>query len=361
MIKLSIILPLYNVAPYVEKCIRSLETQNILKEDYEIICINDGSQDNCKEIVGKLQQEFPNIILLNQENQGVSQARNNGINRAIGKYLLFVDPDDYINQQVLAEVIQYTEDADLDLAIFGYKIFDVNGNNIYNFQPVFDKTRVISGITLFDEVYRGKAIQDPDRSWAILFKRSFIKKYNLSYIANIPYLEDGELMARVFCLAERASFNGLCFYNRTTRIGSATNSRLFNSDKAINGFFKAAKNLKAFREDVLTLNEQKAFMNQSIVKFTLLPLISCSDRHKLEQYWEIRKRLKKEKSQPLVLESCSPFYEKFGKYFNLSITLFFVVWLLHKIKYSAIKSLASMIKKLSKHLHIPEFQERNAE
>ena len=92
MKSLSIIIPIYNVAPYVERCIRSLEDQDIPKDDYEIICINDGSPDNCREIVEQLQQEFSNIILINQENQGVSMARNNGIDLSEGKYLLFVDP-----------------------------------------------------------------------------------------------------------------------------------------------------------------------------------------------------------------------------------------------------------------------------
>ena len=79
MKRLSIIIPMYNVASYVERCIRSLENQDIPKEDYELICINDGSPDNCKEIIVRLQKEFSNIILIDQENQGVSRARNNGV------------------------------------------------------------------------------------------------------------------------------------------------------------------------------------------------------------------------------------------------------------------------------------------
>ena len=83
-LQLSIILPIYNVAPYVEKCIRSLEDQDIPKDTYEIICVNDGSPDNSQQIVEKLQQEFSNIILINQKNQGVSVARNVGIEKARG-------------------------------------------------------------------------------------------------------------------------------------------------------------------------------------------------------------------------------------------------------------------------------------
>ena len=94
--KLSIIVPAYKVDAYIEKCISSLEDQDIPKEEYEIIVINDGSPDRCSEIVEGLQKEFSNIILINQENQGVSMARNNGIKIAQGEFIMPVDPDDYV-------------------------------------------------------------------------------------------------------------------------------------------------------------------------------------------------------------------------------------------------------------------------
>src|SRR5690606_24149359 len=96
MLRLSIIIPMYNVEPYIERCLSSLQDQDIPMEEYEIICINDGSPDNSREVVIRFQRQNKNIILIDQSNQGVSKARNNGINVARGKYLLFVDPDDYI-------------------------------------------------------------------------------------------------------------------------------------------------------------------------------------------------------------------------------------------------------------------------
>ena len=92
MKRLSIIIPMYNVERYVNKCLLSLEDQDIPMEDYEIICINDGSPDNSREVVIRLQKEFNNIILIDQENQGVSCARNAGINSACGEFVLFIDP-----------------------------------------------------------------------------------------------------------------------------------------------------------------------------------------------------------------------------------------------------------------------------
>ena len=102
---LSIIVPAYKVEGYIERCIRSLEDQDLSKEQYEIIITNDGSPDRCKEIVESLQDEFPNIILINQENQGVSMARNNAMAIAKGKYILPIDPDDYVVPNSFIKII----------------------------------------------------------------------------------------------------------------------------------------------------------------------------------------------------------------------------------------------------------------
>ena len=100
MILLSIIIPLYNSAQWLEKCLYSVLKQDIPLAQLEIICINDGSPDNSASIARGISEEvkaqngFSPIIVLEQENQGPSGARNNGMRHASGKYLMFVDPDD---------------------------------------------------------------------------------------------------------------------------------------------------------------------------------------------------------------------------------------------------------------------------
>ena len=283
---------MYNVAPYVERCIRSLEDQDIPKEEYELICVNDGSPDNCREIVEGLQKEFPNIILINQENQGVSRARNNGIEIASGKYLLFIDPDDYVEANVLNEKINHLTDNDLDVGITGYTILSEDFKIEYKYDPLVNANEVLSGIDYSYRYMTGRTeIRDPHRSWSIFFKTTFIKYNNLYYLPDVPYLEDGELIYRIFCLAKRVSYIAKPFYLRTTRPGSATHSRLFVSDKAIKGFIKAAKNLKEFQRNPSLTSEQITFINQPIIKFSLSPIISCAGIRSFHKIFRVRKQL----------------------------------------------------------------------
>lgn len=102
---LSIIIPVYNVEKYLGECLNSLLSQNIDKSLYEIICINDGSTDGSPYILDKFKQKYPNIIVVHQNNMGVSAARNTGIELANGKYFWFVDPDDFVIYNVLAGVM----------------------------------------------------------------------------------------------------------------------------------------------------------------------------------------------------------------------------------------------------------------
>ena len=102
-----------------------------------MICINDGSPDNCGEILGQLQQEFPNVVLINQEYQGVSMARNNAMAISKGKYLLMIDPDDYVNSNILKNRLNHLIINNLDVGFTGYIILDENITELYRFDPYF--------------------------------------------------------------------------------------------------------------------------------------------------------------------------------------------------------------------------------
>ena len=319
-LQLSIILPIYNVEPYVEKCIRSLESQDIPKNSYEIICVNDGSPDNSQRVVENLQQEFSNIILINQENQGVSKARNIGIKHANGKYILFVDPDDSLQQNCLASLLNYAAKHQYKVVYFGMTIIDINGRTKeIKYKNSYEK--LMDGITLYYAV-RGRKATDPDRSWAILFERELLIENNLFYVPDVPYLEDGEFIARVLCLTKKGSIYNHPYYQRLNRPGSATRSNLFTRKKTINGFILAAKNLENFKETHSLSSKQIGLINGRIVKFVVLAVNSTSKNFKNFNW--IKKELKRNGFLKLDLIGIDPYYKKMGKKYNKSINYLYI-------------------------------------
>ena len=319
-LQLSIILPIYYVEPYLEKCIRSLEDQDIPKDAYEIICVNDGSPDNSQQIVEKLQQEYDNIKLINQENQGVSIARNNGIKTAKGEYLMFVDPDDAIEENCLKRLLEYANINNYEVVYSPFIFVEINGDKnetFYNNRL----EKLIDGPSLYFAV-RGNTIIDPDRSVAILYKRKLIIENNLFYLKDVPYLEDGEFITRVLCMTERGSIYNKPYYLRLNRPGSATRSDLNKQRKSINGFILAAKNLVAYKNRHALNADQKGLINGRVVKFVVLAVHATLKD--IQKFRWLKKELKKNNLTNLALENVDASYTKLGKRYNSSLNWFYL-------------------------------------
>lgn len=122
MVRLSFIVPFYNVEPYVEECIRSLYNQDIPQEEYEVICIDDCSPDNSRVVVELLQKEYSTLRLFcHTENKRQGGARNTGLRVAQGDYIWFVDSDDFIMPNCLGRLLEIAESEDLDILDFDFE------------------------------------------------------------------------------------------------------------------------------------------------------------------------------------------------------------------------------------------------
>lgn len=341
MKRLSIIIPMYNVEPYVERCIRSLEDQDISKDDYEILCINDGSPDDSRGVVMALQNEFKNVILIDQNNQGVSRARNNGLDRATGKYVMFIDPDDYVVSNTLSEILSYTKKYDAEVCFLGYRFINQDGTVKEEILNDKEQNKIFFGI-LASDLSRGDGKVDPDRMWAILFRRSFLNKHNLRYLPDVPYLEDGELISRILCLAKKCVFWGKLFYLRTTRPGSATRSKLFHTKKATDGFIKSAVNLKNFKEYDLLNDEQIGYINKKIVKFIVLSVSSLFHIKSIHRLFYVRNQLKRNNLLMIDLNGVSKSYIKCGERINKSFLAILIFLVVKKIEAKFVRKLRSV-------------------
>jgi glycosyltransferase involved in cell wall biosynthesis len=314
---LSIIIPVYNVASYLEKCIYSLEEQDIAGDDYEIICINDGSSDDSHEIIEQLQKKFSNILLVDQANQGVSRARNNGIERASGRYLLFIDADDFVDTNCFERILKNVREQKAQVSFLGYTILNVDGSVRHRVFYEDYKTKTYKGTEAY-YLARGDGKIDPDRIYAVIFETGFLNSNNLRFLPDVPFLEDGEFISRILSLADRCIFDGYSFYQRTMRPGSAVNSRLFFSEKSTNGFLLAASSLKNFQLKQELDGNQKDFLNQPIAKFVILAIDSSLGRKSYIGFVTTIKNLRKLSFRKVEVKNCNKQYRRYGKAYNLS-------------------------------------------
>ena len=124
MIKISVIIPVYNCKMYLRQCIESVINQD--EKNIEIILVDDGSTDGSSSICEEYAKKDKRITFVHKKNEGVSVARNVGLKNAKGKYIAFVDADDYINPKTYSKAFEHMEKNNLDLLIWNYS-FDKNG------------------------------------------------------------------------------------------------------------------------------------------------------------------------------------------------------------------------------------------
>lgn len=169
--RLSIIVPVYRVEKYLTRCLDSILAQDY--SDFELILINDGSPDRCGEIIDKYCSFDSRIIAIHQKNQGVSAARNMGIQKAKGEYIGFVDPDDYISKNMYKTLIQTIEETGSDIACCNWSnVLDkgsIQPNQISEVSALMLHEEFINH--LFDIPFTILGVV-----WNKLFKRSLIKE-----------------------------------------------------------------------------------------------------------------------------------------------------------------------------------------
>lgn len=175
---LSIIIPVYNAENYLEECLDSCLTQNLPSEEYEIICVNDGSTDSSGEILRRFAAKHSNVQLIEQENGGISRARNAGLDAAQGDYVWFVDSDDYIWNNCLAKLHEKVLCSCADKLVFDYYEFE---DALTDAQYASAKNGTLPHATRM----HGSVI------WDALFRRSFLLANNIRFCDDITvYGED---------------------------------------------------------------------------------------------------------------------------------------------------------------------------
>ena len=179
MTKVSIIVPVYNVEKYLKRCLDSLVNQTL--KDIEIICVNDGSTDGSLAILDEYVRNDDRIVVINQENSGLSVARNNGIGVAKGEYLGFVDSDDWVSEDYFEKLHNSAIQNNAEIAVGG--IIRLHRFNRRKFLT-FDKEIVTSDINLKFEL-----CDMPEKSyvWNKIYKSSKLKEIGLKFEEGIVF------------------------------------------------------------------------------------------------------------------------------------------------------------------------------
>ena len=293
----------------------------MLYNEYEIIVVNDGSPDNSEALVRKLQNEIPNILLINQENAGVSAARNRGIENASGEYLVFIDPDDYVNPNLLKRLYDRAKKDELEILLCGRSIVKPNGEIFHNVGYGKQENQIFNGVDAFYE--KDKPFAVFDTCWGRLYKRELVTKHKINFPEGVVHLEDGVFVRKIFTLAKQVGFENCDFYQVFERPGSASRSKIGLSEKAVNGDIISVRNLLDFKKSYNLTPSQAGIINSSIIKYTLLPLMRAINAKDISSLIKYNKILINEGFNPCALEWVPKnSYLKYAKAYNRSLWLF---------------------------------------
>ena len=221
--KISIIVPIYNVEKYIKKCINSLLNQTY--KDIEIILVEDGSPDNCRNICDEYGAKDKRINVIHQKNEGVSAARNNGTNIATGEYIMYVDGDDYIEKTACEELVKIINKYKADIICFNCNKIDLNGKKIIGkvYANSYTDTGNVDVLTyeqaMIDNLYRNKIRYEP---WNKIYKKELVNKvkFPLGMLA-----EDFATFYKFLQKSNKIVHYDRCLYNYVIREGSTMNKK----------------------------------------------------------------------------------------------------------------------------------------
>lgn len=270
----SVVVPIYNVEPYVEQCLRSIMYQTY--ENLEIICVDDCGQDNSMDIVKTLVKEDSRIkIVRHKKNKGLGGARNTGLKKASGEYMLFIDSDDWIEKDCVEEVVNVMNKTGVDSAWFKAQFWLENEQ----------KTAPMDFCSYFMNLNEGyininenNLSSFPLITWNKAYRRDFLLKHKLGWRENVIY-EDVEFYYKAFTKTSYIYLIDKYFYYYRQRPGSIMQSSLYNDEKSKTAYFVVGEVYKYLIKENLFEKYQNAYYKYAC---EILNSFGASNEEKLE-------------------------------------------------------------------------------
>ena len=244
MIKYSFIVPVYNTEKYLKKCLDSLFNQTY--KDFEIIVVNDGSTDKSSNIISKYQKKYKNIIVINKENEGLSMARNRGVQKSSGKYIIFVDSDDYVSNKLLEEVDKTIDDSDIlrfQIATEDEEYTKINEYHEEGFESMcgYDAFKYLSSYHFVEP------------AWCYVIRKNYYIENKFSFKKGV-YHEDFGLIPYVIYKARKVKSIDFIGYYYIQRNGSIMNNNDYK--KTVKKAFDMLEQYKTMRLFAKNINRK---------------------------------------------------------------------------------------------------------
>ena len=306
--KISVIVPVYNVENYLEKCLNSLVNQTL--QEIEILVINDGSTDNSQKIIEVFQSKFPQKIkTFAKENGGLSDARNFGIDRATGEFLAFVDSDDYVSVTMMEEMYGLAKKHEAEIVICNLQKVDEHGN-------VTQKLRQIPNLPEKIDLEKNFSVFSDISYFACnkIFKRELFdgKRFQKGM-----HFEDIELIPQLLLQCKTLAKTNAFHYQYLERSNSISKS---HTERGLD-ILKAVERVEKAFENSVYFSQQKELKGFQILEgiYTFLAYLAFVKDDKVYRKMSLElKEFSKERNIS-TLEILK--YKRFGKNYLLSLTL----------------------------------------
>ena len=288
MVKVSVIIPVYNVESYLEECLESVINQTL--DDIEIICIDDGSTDNSPSILKKYQKKDSRIKVISQSNHGQGYARKIGLNHALGDFVFFLDADDYILPNTFEKLYENAINNGSDLVIFKFARFK-DGEPINYSIPGFDFDNIFKNVDFNNFTFdyhkvKHYVLNASFAPWTKLYKRKFLNSYDDFFFSENIRFEDVPLHVQVM-LRAKMSFCPIFLYNYRLSNDSSSMNNLDN-DVAMDIF-----KIIDFVEKFLKSNNYLIEFESEFNKFKFVQIMQYVLKSKTDEFFnEAKYRLK---------------------------------------------------------------------
>ena len=274
MLRLSVIVPIYNVEHYLERCVASIYNQGMDETTFEVVMVNDGSTDNSLAVAEQIANKHHNIKLYSQINGGLADARNTGLNYVQGNYVMFLDSDDFLLPNTLLKVIDIADRNCLDVCAYQMKVFKEDGSSYIGLQQPFEDDVVYTGEYA---LLHGLIIAS---ACANLYSSAFLRKHKLSFTKGITH-EDVDFNNRVYAFAQRIMFTKHCVYAYFWNGNSLNRSKDYDKvRKCLLDDVNVAANMLDFANKENLSDELKTFYKKRCNSIIASQLISFVFSHK---------------------------------------------------------------------------------